>query len=524
MGVSNAQEVPVNIVGSSTFGLYPKISIEKTFNMFISEEWLVSYAGWQKISEIPTIKQGRGLFHSIRGGFALGVIGSGVYRFNNSMAPQFIGNIETTSGEVSIDENLSRQICIVDGEDAYIYDYDDTGQITPQNLDFVPGYVAYHNTFFLIASSPTDVNAQLWYTFVANVGDLTLITKQDTFTLQTKPDKALAVLRLPGRGNHVLVLGSAVAEGWTNVGGDENYRRNSSFNIDSGTISVNTIAASEDVICWLGINENNAPAIMVTDGSQTKRISTDGIDSLMQSIVHPEQSTAFFYRQDGHLFYQITFFNVADNISLIHDFNTDKFFHVSDENSNFHPARQVIYFNEKTFFISINDGSVYQMGNQFVTYNNSLDPDAVGSTIPRVRVCKSIQLANSDKFRVGEFKFWIEQGVNDNFLVDADTLTCDGRLITQTGNNVIVNQQGIQILSQTGSCATNDGRPRVDMTFSKNGNQSFSNVVSRGLNPSGKYRNQISWHRMGRANEFTIQLRFWGTQRFVARDGQISVY
>jgi hypothetical protein len=486
VGINKAQQVPVAVVGSSKFGIYPKINDERTYNMFISDNWLISYAGYQKVANISDDAEGRGLFHSIRGNFSIAVIGSGVYRFNPGTLPQFLANISTTSGEVSIDENLSQQICIVDGEDAYIYDYLDTAQITKQTLAFIPGYVSYQNTFFLIASSPNSVDPQRWFTFVKGANS-TLIELNKTLALQTKPDSALAIKRLPGRGNHIIVFGSSVAEVWTNVGGEENYRRNSSFNIDNGAVSVNTIAASEDVVCWLGQNENNSPSIMVTDGSQTKRISTDGIDGLLQRIKNPEKSTAFFYRQDGHLFYQITFFDQEDNLSLIHDFNTGLFFHVTDEELHYYPARQVVYFDEKTFFVSLNDGHLYEMGTDFISYNYDIDPTLPGETIPRIRVCNTIRVEDSSVFRVGQFSFWMEQGVTDF-----------PYLPTQT--------------------------PRVGMSFSKNGNQSYSNIVSIDLNPQAKFRNRIEWNRLGHANEFTIQLRFWGLQRMVIHQGVAEVY
>lgn len=523
MPVNKAEIVPVNVVGSSIFGRYPKISLEKTYNMFESDGWLVNYAGFQKDSEILPTGEGRGLFHSVRGDFMLAVVSSAVYRIQNNLAPEFIGDIDTVSGEVFIDENLSSQICIVDGDAAYIYNYS-ADSLTKQTLTFlgdpiIPNYVCYHNTFFLIGSSFSSTNSQNWYAFERNSD--TTITLNTQFSLQTKPDSALAVKRLPGRGNNVLVLGSTVCEVWTQVGGEENYRRVQSYNIDSGCVAVSTIAANEEFVCFLSQNENNSPAILVTDGGSTKRISTDGIDYLLQTIVHPEESTAFFFRQDGHLFYQITFFNDEDNLSLMYDFNTQKFFHLSDQDLNYHPARQIVYFNEKTYFVSLNDASIFQMGTQFVTYNYSLDPEEEGDVIPRIRICKTIRKEDSSRFRVGQFTFWIEQGVNDFF--NPDVVICNGLLITETGNFYIVTEEGENILAEDGTCFENLNRPRVDMSFSKNGNQSFSNVVGKNLNASGVYRNQIRWHRMGQCNEFTIQLRFWGFQRFVVQNGVVEI-
>lgn len=549
MSTANSEQIAIDIVGSSSFGLYPKISLQKTYNMFISDDWLVNYAGFQAVSDTQFTGKGRGLFRSIRGNFMLAVIGGALYKIKASLAPQFIANLSTTIGFVSMDENLAEQICIVDGVNAYIYHYP-TETLTTQALGFVPNYVAYHNSFFLIASAPQATNPQNWYVYQRATD--TTISQVAERQLQTKPDVAWAIHRLPGRGNNIIVFGKTVAEIWTNTAesGQFIYTRVSSYNIDNGCVSVATIAASEEFIVWLGQNENNSPSIMMTNGGETTKLSSDGIDNVLQDLEFPEQSIAFFYRQDGHLFYQITFYNEHDNLSLIYDFNTQKFFHVSDEDLNYHPARQVVYFRDKTYFVSLNDNFIYEMSTNYVTYNyagGSTDKliteddgfyivtedglqilDETGQsidiyqvrTIPRIRICKSVRRADSSVFRVGHFVFWIEQGVN-NFL---PTDECGGQLITEDDAFDIITEDGIYIIDEAGGCIPVDNRPRVDMSFSKNGNQSFSNVVSRDLNAQGHYRNIITWHRMGMANEFTIQLRFWGLQRFVANNGIIEIY
>lgn len=526
--VANAEDVPVNVVGSSIFGRYPKISLEKTYNMFISDEWMVNYAGFKKRVAIFPSGEGRALFNSIRGDFMIAVESATVYRLNSNLAPLFIGNLETAFGEVYIDENLAGQICIVDGQNAYIYNYL-TSEFTKQNLVtdpgmvvIIPGYVSYHNTFFLIGSSKLSINPQSWYAFEPDATDT--IKMNTEFALQTKPDFALAVKRLPGRGNNVIVFGLTVAEVWTQIGGDENYRRVQSFNIDNGVVAVSTIAANDEFVCWLSQNENNTPCIRITDGASSKRISTDGIDFILGEIKFPEQSNAFFYRQDGHLFYQLTFYNPDDNLTLIHDFTTGLFFHVSDEELDFHPARQLVFFNGTQYFISIRDASIYEMDTSLITYNYEIDPTTIGEEIPRIRICKKIRKANSDRFRVGQFTFTIEQGVNTFYNVDPDAVVCNGSLITEDSDFFIVTEMGDTILSEQGICVADADRPCVDMSFSKNGNESFSNIVRRNLNPAGKFQNQIRWWKMGQCNEFTIQLRFWGFQRFVVSNGIAEIY
>ncbi len=529
MSTELAQQAPVNVTGSSRFGIWQKIDLEKTYNMYISDNWMISFPGYKKVALASLTGEGRAIFRSVRGGFLIAVVGSGVYRLNSNLAPIFISNIETVTGEVFIDENLLGQICLVDGTKAYIYSYG-SGTFTTQNLvdensnPIVPNYVSYHNTFFLIASAKTSQNNQNWYAF--EWASDTTITVFSTQSISTKPDRAIAARRIPGRGNNVIVLGESVSEIWTFTGAepvagvDRTYTRVSSYNIDNGCISVSTIAAGEDTIAWLAVNEVNSPVIMVTNGAETRQISTDGIDHLMESIKFPEQSTAFFFRQNGHLFYQLTFFNPVDNLTLIHDFTNNQFYHLSDENLNYHIARDIVYFNEKSYFVSLKDASIYEIADQYNTYSYSTDKNDVGKLIPRIRICKTIRKEDSSTFRCGMFTFWIEQGVNDFFEMPG----CEGEMITEITEQKIISEFGLTLLDEDGFCSPEINVPRVDMSFSKNGNESFSNFVGRDLQPMSHFRNQIRWHRIGQANEITIQLRFWGLNRFVVQDGVLEIY
>lgn len=533
------QQVPMEVVGSSKFGIYPKINLEQTWNMFISDGWLINYAGYKRLNDALDGNEGRGLFHSIRGNFLLVVVDNQVYRVSGSLGSKKIGEINTRFGEVFMDENLSSQICIVDGNDTWIYDYASdlfekqamsvTSSVGTFNL--VAGYVEYHNSFFLIAPSinePNDTNT--WYAFQFNTAgspandSLILQVPLSAFPLQTKPDKCLAVKRLPGRANHVMVIGSSVAEVWSNVGGEENYRRNSSFNIDSGTISASTIAANDQFLCYLSQNEDNAPTILLTEGSSTENISTDGIDNLLQTIKRPDKSTGFFYKQDGHLFYQITFFDQQDNLTLFYDFKEKKFYHASDDDFNFHPARQVAYFADRTVFVGITRGSLFELSTDIDGAFEEVGSND-GNTIPRVRITNTFRVPDSKPFYVNNFSFWIEQGVTDfPLLLATDDEVCFDFMITELTGETMITEGGEIMITEDGFCVSaNATRPRVDLSLSKRGNQTFSNIVGRNLNGEGVYRNRLNWHRMGFANEITLQLSFWGLNRFIVNNGVLEI-
>lgn len=538
--LQNAKEIEINVVGGSSFGRYPKISGEKTYNMFESDGWLVPSGGFIGILElIETGGKGRGAFNSIRGGFILAVVNANVYTISPTFGSTLVGTLNTQAGPVFIDENLNGQICIVDGSFAYIYNYRQgpVGINVQTNGDLgtgklIPNYVTYHNTYFLFGNRPTGTSAQgsAWYAYVPNMSDPTQITELDLplLAVQTKPDYAIAIKRIPGQSANVLVFGTTVCEIWTNVGGTQIYRKNTSVSIDFGCVSVDTIASSDLYIAWIGVNEANSPVVMIYTGQEASPISTDGISYLMGSIKFPAQSTAYFLREDGHLFYQFTFYNPADNVTLRYDFETKKFFHITDEALNYFPATDVVYFNGSNYFLSLNDGTFYELSTDLTNYSYNFANEEYLDwryvhTIPRIRIPATIRSPRTSRYRAQALTLTIEQGVDNGI----DVNDCETILIHENGTR-LVSEGGIQLVPEGNG--NNDcmpglfNIPRVDLNISYDGTETFGNPDSIFMNPIGYRKNIMKWYQLGEANEMTPKFRFWSTGRIVVQNAVLDVY
>lgn len=544
MGLTTqTEEVPVRIVGSSVFGRYPTISVERTYNMFITssgdgeEEWLVNFPGYASILQlVDESAEGRGAFHSIRGNFILAVVAGNVFRINQfEEAATQIGSIGTSSGEVFFDENLSSQIVFVDGQMAYIYNYTlAAGAIAPAEFEnvpadthFQPNYVTYQNTYFIFGNALTTVFGSQWVIFESG-SDNTLpnaykLNWVQTLALQSKPDFAKAAIRIPGRGNNILVFGSSVAEIWNNIGGLLVYQRNSSINIDYGTASVATIAANDEVVAWLGINEKSSTALMVMDGGGASRISTDGLDHLLETIKQPSKSTAVLYRQGGHLFYILTFFDPTDNFTIMYDFTKKKIYDLTDWDFSAFPMRQIVYFGNKSYFLSFKDGAMYELDSDLTQYDTFAN--SAGTTVDKTYDIPCVRLTNThrvenrpEKFKIKMFTFTIESGTTPDAY---NQKVCFGYILTEDTHQVIYTEDGLPILVEGGYCTT--GKPRVDLTISKNGGINFSNAVSYELKATGDYKCQPRFNNLGYANQITYQLRFWGSGRKVVKNGTMEI-
>lgn len=492
LGNPLTKELPLKIVGSTVFGRYPEISIEQTFNMIMSDDWSVDFAGYSNVLTINPTGQGRGIYSSVIANLMFIVIDSDIYKVDVGLNKFHIGITTTFSGDVFIVENNGSQIVFSDLTNLYVYNYMSNTFTTllSATLGFTPGYLTFQDGRVITPALGTNSwrlsglnNALSWPNDSQHVG-----------LLQTKPDNVVATLRFPGRGNMLLVFGKTVSEPWTDVGSQLfPYQRSSTYNIDYGCLNPATIAIGDVIVCWLGINEKSAPVIMYTTGGDIQKISTDGIDFKLAQLQYPQNSYGFLFRQDGHLLYVITF--PQDNLSYMYDFNTSKFFTLTDPFLNYFIAKRTTFFNNTTYFVSFIDGNLYELSTNFTAADYGLDVNGNDRIfeIPRIRIPATIRMPDQTRFITQYMGFTIEEGSSPPYQSAAAS--------------------PYPSLEQ-----------RVDLSLSKDGGQSFGSFQGLTLNPFGQRMNKLMWWRQGAANALTPQFRFNGFGRFIAYDGVLGVY
>ncbi len=531
------QEVPLKIVGGNNFGRYSKISTEQTWNMIVSDIGLVPYAGYAVAAVVGGTNKGRGVYVSTVENFLLAVIGNQVYRFapdpfDNDAdlipnVPAAIGALDTSEGDVYIAENNGKEILITDGIYIYIYDYNSdtfySSKAGSPNLVTFPfsasGYCSFQDGRFIVSVNGT----QQWVLSAENDGLTWSTASASVGEIQSKPGFIQAALPMPGGGNNLLVFGTNVAESWQDVGAALfPYQRNSTFNIDYGCVNPSTIAELENVVVWLAANEQSGPVIMYTQGSGIKSISTDGINFKLSELTNPSNCTAFLFKQDGHLIYQITW--PSDNLSYAYDFNTSLFFTITDEDLNYHPARQVVFFNNNYYFVSLNSGNIYRFGTQ---YTSAQYEDEVQHIIPRIRITPPARLPSQRYFIGKSIGFTIENGeINPKETIvvipghqgtaittetPADLLTEDGDIITTEFDE---SSGTTYVLSSA----------VIDVSISRDGGESFGSSVRVDMKDTGKRKSRLIWQRLGIVNDATFQFRFSGYKRFIAFDGVLEIW
>lgn len=524
MSKQGIYEIALDIVGGNKYGRYPKINQSQTWNMMVSDGFLVDYAGFQFITEIvnnPNVA-GRGAHVSTVFNAMFVVAGNAVVRYDHNLIPALIGTLSTTTGEVYIAENNAGQIAFSDGVNIYIYNQN-TFAFTTASIDFIPGYLTFQNTYFICAatqdtfySPPAD---NTWRLSAQNDGTSWPAQAEFIGLLQTKPDTTQAVIPMPGRGNMAFVFGNTIGEQWTfTAQALFPYSRNNSFNLDYGCINPSSIAFQGNYIVWVGISEEAGPVIMYTTGGDIKEVSTDGIDFLLSTLKFPEDCSGFIVKLDGHLFYQVTF--KSDNITLALDLGNETFFTITDENMNYHPARKIVYFNNTYYFVSYNDANLYEFGTKYTSYNYENSQEE----IPRVRICSPIRLPNQRPMIFKSLGFTIEQGQpNPEITISSEPM------ITEITEQFMATENGLSRMVTEGTDINADDytplyNMQVFLGVSRDGGETFGNNASLNMNPTAQRKSRFLFQRLGRANDFTARLQFVGFSRYVVTNGVVEVY
>jgi len=479
----NIQELPLKLVGSNHFGRYPQISVEEKFNFIASDNWMVPSAGYAKATTIAGVS--RGLFNSSKLGKLIQVNDNCVYTIDSSLAATKVASLNTYQGDVYIEETDGGLITISDRKYIYVYDPVAGTLVLPAINSITPGPLAFLNGYIMTPIggraewqlSPVNHPEQTWSAGAGARG-----------MFQTKPDNVQTIVRLPGKGNNIFVMGSTVTELWCDTGAQLfPFNRSSGFNIDYGCASPNTVASSDNFVVWLGINEKSGPVILCSSGCDVQQLSDDGMNFKMSRLVNPTNSYGCLYKQDGHLIYMLTFVDPLDNVTYAYDFNTKGFFTFTDSNLNHHIAKKVVYFNNDYYFISFADGNLYELNSDYTDYD--------GHEIPRIIITDTLRLPDSSPFVGESFSFWLEQG--------------------ETRITEIVGQPEFNNVNKN---------KRIDVAISNDGGASFGNYSQIYLNEIGHRRNKVNFRGLGYANELVLQIRFYGFDRFVLTDGILNIY
>jgi hypothetical protein len=454
----------LQIVGGSNPGRFPKLSDEASWNLFPIEGGMMTYSGYESIGDIGE-GEGRAFYNSILGGFAIAIIGDTVWRVNSfsPLSAANVGTLATSEGFCFIVENGNSEIAISDGAAYYVYTYS-----TPV------GFVSFDVGFI-----PTMLAESLGYIFVMGQGNNFAYSKvNDALDFPLQNTGSIGSDRISGCANFndwIFVFGQRSTKAWRTVGAPINpFQLDTSQIYQYGCLNPNSIASDVGVLAWFGITKTgNASIMAIVGGGAPQTVTTDGFDYLFSQLFAPSDCSALMWKQDGHTFYQLTFFNPQDNWSIVVDFTTKMFFYVTNPSLNMHIAKEMINFNQKYYFLSFIDNSIYNISSDIAGGD--------GEIIPAIRVTPPWRQESYKLIRYNKLEVIAEQGIGAQPMNMAVSFTSD------------------------------------------NGNTSFDMPATIPFAPQGVKNWTCRQFMLGASRERAFQFRFDGIGRFVILSAYIEV-
>ena len=328
----------------------PYYSIGKYFchNMYLEiaqavdakkDSYLIKIPGLRRFGEIPGLNNGkcRGLY-TCGNGRTFAVFGNIFYEVRGDGSRILLGSIgDSYSSPVSMAEN-GYQLILVDGKRGWIYDFklDNFSQILDENFPgnaagtLAPTHVAYIDTYFVVnVPNSTDY---LWSeSYYMRAHDN---TSTDYDPLEPngywspinsgkkigRPDNIAALANV---NNYLWLFGRESNEVHYDTGllNEQLFARYEGAILNYGCCATYSVATISNSVFWLSTDSRGTLGVFTNDGMAPRRISTRGVEQIVQEFSDFTDCIGFCYSQAGHTFYVMQF-PTADR-TFVYDIVTD---------------------------------------------------------------------------------------------------------------------------------------------------------------------------------------------------------
>lgn len=397
---------------------YYSLGQEITHNMFLelaqsenskAQYYLLKIPGLRRFGSIPSTNLGacRGIITTTAYRTFI-VNGSTLSEVLQDGSTVYIGTVNSQAGPVSMADNGSLMM-LVDGNSGWILRYADnnftriTDEYFPGNTidTAAPTFVIYINTYFAVNIPNT--NQFYWSTnFYGN--DNTPDFKYDpTYVdgywspLQSaqKIGKSDNISAIANVNNYIWAFGYQSTEVFYDTGNfnGQLWSRYQGAVINVGCQAKNSVAVYANNVFWLGTDIAGTLGVFSNEGVAPVRVSTRGIEQMIESMGTWSDCQAFTYSQSGHNFYVMVF--PTANRTLVYDTVTASW---HERTKLLDSTGQLVRWDgmyatnnyDKHIFGDANTSACYALDTRYYKNDNPMDND-----VNDIRCCKTTPIGFS---------------------------------------------------------------------------------------------------------------------------------
>ena len=356
------------------------------------------------------------------------VIRNTVYEIDDNKNYSSLGTIGTSSGFVDMTDGL--ELGIFDETGGW---YVSNSVLTQISGEPTPSGATSQDGYHIVSKYDTDE------IYIPTQDDITSWDATDFATAEGDSDKLVSPVSVE---RQLWLIGERTSEIWYNSGDSFPFSRNPGGFTKIGCRAKRSIATFEDELMFLS-DKNH---VVRKQGLKLVPVSTYQIDYLL-STLDTSTAVAFMYRQDGHVFYEMS----IGNKTICYDLTTS-FWHTraSGTKDNRSRANCAVRFDDKVLVGDYQNGKIYEY--DLGTYKDN------GETKRAIRTCQYVN-------------------TNDHYLF-MGSLMLDMETSYQAG--------------------------QIMMQISKDGGHTWSNERWKSL--AEGYNKRVKWNRLGAARMPIIRI------------------
>jgi hypothetical protein len=400
----------------------------------------------------PTTGSGwRGLWAASNGQL-YGVCGSSAYAISSSWVATKLGDLQTTSGPISVTDNGNYALIVDGSSSGYSIPLAGNGFATLSDPAFLGGNTIDFVDGFFILNNP---GTQQFYVSLANQ------VQFDATDFASKSGYSDKLIGVGVSRRYVYLFGATTTEIWFNGGGTTfAFERMPGVFMQYGCTAAATIAQMDGEFLWLAQSEQGRAIVCKTNQFTAQKISTFALDNELANYSTLDDAQGFTYQISGHFFYVLIF--PTANKTWQFDLSTGQWNELVWLDSNGSENR-----HRANCHASIYDTSVvgdWQNGNLYAWDMDNYTDN--GAPIARIRSFAHSTDDNSDRIRYREFIANMEVGNGE-------------------GSN---------------------GPVPVFLRWSDTRGRSWGNAISSTLGKEGEYLTSIQFQRLGMARDRVFEL------------------
>lgn len=385
----------------------------------------------------------------------------------------------------------------------------------------LPAELIAGNTYYVVAIinpttihvSATDGGAPITSVSGGN-GSLSNNGQLQQGAITTHPGTIIACRTLHRR---LFLFSQFFTEVWENAGIGTNlpFRRNNALLMEYGTPCLGSISVSFDTMVFLSQSRDGLGAVMQVVGTQSIPISNRALDFQLAQYAANNQVAdcrGFLIKENGLIFYRMNF--TAANHTFVYNVTLSdptqeqgKLWHEEEVlNGNRHPAQTHAYFNGLNYVGNYSLPILYIVDSQTYTNDNE--------AIRRMRITKAIVPPGYQRIRIDRLQVDLLQGNISEISVSPQELdlgTEDAKLIlTESGDEIELEQSGI------GSTILQ--RPNVYLSISRDGGQTYGQIIAAPMGFLGQRTFRTLWRKLGttrRGQAFVSKFEFYDNVPFI---------